>query len=114
VASALFCSALNGGSRCPEDQTGDRPQFGRALHECFDGLARRDVDRGDLNLEASIAEHAGGSLGIRFAGIRDQQLLAHADTAGDRLADLARTDDDDDFFHGVFLRRMFRSAAGDR
>ena len=73
------------------------------LHERMDGLALGHVDDRGADLKSGIAQDFCRRIGGLFAKVSQQDVLACADPAGDRLTDRSGPDDDDDLDHGAFL-----------
>ena len=56
-----------------------------------------------VTVEAGVAEHLGGGVGVVLVEVGEHDVLAGADPSGDGLADRAGADDDDDVAHDVLL-----------
>ena len=66
---------------------------------CTD-VAVGDVDGCGRHVEAGVAEDLGRGVGVLDAQVGEHDVLAGADSPGDRLTDRAGADDDDDFVVG--------------
>ncbi len=81
------------------DDTSDVTERRGGFDECVHGLARGHVDGCGAHVKASVGQHLGRRFGVGLVEIRKQDVLTCADPAGDRLADLSRSDDDNDVAH---------------
>ena len=141
VASALFCSTVSGGRRCPDceaittpeppramtlpnssstsavpyrstlrivagdacdrgdagrmDKPGDVARARRLLDQRMDRSSREDTSTVATLTRASVPEDLGRRIGVLLAHVGQQDVLADADPACDRLADRPGSDDDD-------------------
>ena len=84
------------------DDTGDVAERRGGLDERVDRLARGHVDGRCAHLEAGVAHHLGRRVGVALPQVRQHDVLTGADPPGDRLADRAGSDDDNDFVHDQF------------
>jgi hypothetical protein len=75
----------------------DRPQLAGAVGLRANGLGGGDVDLGGAAVEAGDAQGVGGGPGRVLVKVGQQDGVADADAASDRLADGAGADDDDYF-----------------
>src|ERR1019366_10470822 len=81
------------------DQSDDLAETGGCLGQRVDGLARGHVDRRDAHLVPGVAEDLRRGVRVLCAHVRKQDMLADANAARDRLANLARSDDNDHIAH---------------
>jgi hypothetical protein len=79
------------------DQPGDRPECKGLLDQGTDGAARGDIDHGRGHVEPGIAQRLSRGVGVLLAKVGEEDMLAGTYAAGDRLADQAGPDHDDDF-----------------
>src|SRR5512143_223540 len=81
------------------DESGDLTQIRGRFDERMDGLARRRINRRDTHLVAGVPHALRCRLGVATMKVSQEDVLADTDPPGDRLADLAGPDDDDDVPH---------------
>jgi hypothetical protein len=82
------------------DHAGNLAASRGGLGEGMHRLARGHVDGGGADVKAGVSQHLSVGVGAGLAKIGEQNVLAGADTAGDRLADLPGADDHGDLAHG--------------
>jgi hypothetical protein len=85
------------------DDAGDVAESGGGLDEWMHRLAGGHVDGRGAHVKAGIGQYLGCRIGIALMQIGEHDVLACADPAGHCLADLASSDDNDDFTHGRLL-----------
>ena len=62
-------------------------------------LARRHIDGGDAHLVTGVRHDLGCRVRVGLAAVSEDHVPADAHSARDGLADLARSNDDDDVAH---------------
>ena len=82
------------------DDAGDVTTRSCALGERADRVARRDIDCCGADVESDVGQHLARRIGVALAEVRKHDGLARAHATGNRLADLARSDDNGDVTHG--------------
>lgn len=85
------------------NQPSDVAQPARRLDERLHRLARRNVNRRHAHLVLSVGHDLCSRVGVLWAQGGQQNLLADTNPAGNRLTDLPRSDDDDDFSDAIPL-----------
>ena len=81
------------------DDTSEVAERGGGPGECMHRLAGGHIDGRSAYLKPGVGQYAGRRIGIALMEIGEQDVLACADPAGDCLADLASSDDNDDVAH---------------
>src|SRR5512135_2463195 len=87
------------------DEARDVPVRGGRLDERVNRVPRGHVDGRGAHVEAGVAHHLGGGVGVALAQVGQHDVPAGADAPRDRLPDRTWSDDDDDFAHGPLLTR---------
>jgi hypothetical protein len=85
------------------DDTRDVADRGGGLGECMHRLAGGHIHGRSAYLKASVSQDLGRRIGIALMEVGEHDMFACADPAGDCLADLASSDDNDDVTHGRLL-----------
>jgi len=88
-----------------DELTGPRGAgYRRMIDQCMHGLTRRNVDNRRAYLVSGFAEDLPCGVGIFFAQVCEQHMLARTHAPGDRLTDRSWSDDDNNFVHSSLLQ----------
>ena len=85
------------------DDTSDVTERCGGFDECMHRLTRGHIDSCGAHVKASVGQHPGRRVGVRLVEIGKHDMLASADPAGNRLANLSSPNNNSDVAHDYLI-----------